>query len=765
MVSGVDTGNGQIHVIVDAGNEVLEQDENNNLFVVEGLVAGCPTPSATPEPEPEPQPEEKLIALYPAGQPVNITELHMLDATYGWAISEDEQAQHVLRTSDGGKTWVDVTPPQTTTVDPSGLLYYNTTAGFFLNAVTAWVIYYDSPVGGIGTIWRTQDGGRSWEPGWGLSSVPFTVGAFSSYPVLEFSDVRHGSLSIDYFLGTESSHALFKTSDGGQTWELVIHDGSAEAENWVIGSLLGMDFVDSVHGWAASQYFARSDNHAVVHIHWTDDGGTTWRSQELPSPEYCEVISEYVPALFLPQFGMLYAACDPAHTDQLLESSHDFLYVTTDAGRNWQINPLPGETWTHSIDIVNSKVIYLLKGKRAENQSEGRLTDPHKVDLYRSKDGGRTWTNVTTVGWYGDLNFVNEQVGWAVVQDDHDQFLALMHTTDGGQTWEQLAPQTASAGELPRWGSLPPQIKLPANRTILARDNTQEISMLVEISLEEVTDLAFDFGELATAQRNGWVTLWGMEGADYPIALHRHQDWVYDVKLYGILTASVSKDGTVFVRGFDNQSIQNLHGGEVTSVAFSPDEKTLATASQDRTVRIWNFDFDDHAFLKEAKLTLTGHTDWVWDVTFSPTGLTLASASSDSTVRLWDPNSGETLHVLRRHTSTVWRVEFSPDGKTLASASWDGTVKLWDVSTGEELAILRGYEGPVYGVAFSPDGKLLASGSADGTVIVWDVAQAEILSVLRGHTGPVRSVAFNPEGDILASASDDGTVKFWGVAP
>jgi photosystem II stability/assembly factor-like uncharacterized protein len=774
-IPNVNMGDGQATVIIDAGNEVLEEDENNNTFLFAEPIPPCVTaPDFTPTPEleaeQEPEPEHKPIELYPAGQPLSIESLYMIDARHGWAIDgEAEQAQHILHTDDGGRTWIDVTPPETITIDPNGYFFNDVATSFFLDAETAWVIYstYLNGTTDIGSLWRTQDGGRSWEPTWGLPRL--TSSNISASPELEFSDARHGWLDISYFQGAGSgSHELFQTSDGGQTWEVLIHEFSDQAENWAFGALGDMDFIDPLHGWATSKH----PYVAGTNIHWTDDGGRTWLRQELPEPTLCGLADVPSLTLFSPEFGMLNAHCDYGYLDPLNPPDDlDFLYVTTDGGKNWQINPLPDEQSEiefqvppRSMDIINSNVVYLLKEKLKEDRSEDRV-----ADLYISRDSGRNWTNITTLGWYGDLDFADERVGWAVVRDEDEngkeKFLMLMHTTDGGRTWEQLAPQTVSGGATPRLGTLPPQIKLPDERAILEPAIAAEMQVLAELPLDKVTDMDFgSWGQLAIAQRNGRVTRWDTTGVDYPMFLHQHEDWVYDVELYSLGTASASKDGTFFLRLSDTQTSQNAHAGEITSVAFSPDEQTFATASEDQAIRIWDLGPTRYAPPAEQR-TLTGHTDWVWDVTFSPDGSTLASASSDATARLWDPNSGATLHVLRGHTSTVWRVEFSPDGKLLASTSWDGTVKLWNTTTGEEVATLSGHEGPVYGIAFSPNGKLLASGSADGTVMVWDFAQTKLLTTLHGHTGPVRSIAFNPEGDILASASDDGTVKFWGVVP
>lgn len=200
------------------------------------------------------------------------------------------------------------------------------------------------------------------------------------------------------------------------------------------------------------------------------------------------------------------------------------------------------------------------------------------------------------------------------------------------------------------------------------------------------------------------------------------------------------------------------HTGWIGRIAWSSDGQTLASPSEDQTIRIWD------ARTSECLRTLEGHSRIVYGIAFDPTGGTLVSGSQDNSVRLWEVATGRLLRTLEGHNDGVVGVAFDSKGRQIASGGYDNTVKLWEAPTGQLLRTLEGHEDIVQSVMFDPAGRQVASASHDKTVKLWETASGRLHRTLEGHGKRVLSVGFDPAGRQVASGSEDQTVKLWEAA-
>ncbi|MDZ8023120.1 MAG: CHAT domain-containing protein [Nostoc sp. DedQUE11] len=310
---------------------------------------------------------------------------------------------------------------------------------------------------------------------------------------------------------------------------------------------------------------------------------------------------------------------------------------------------------------------------------------------------------------------------------------------------------------------------------------------------DKVNSVSFspDGKTIATASFDKTVKLWNLD-ASLRTTLQGHTDRVFDVSFSqdGNTISTASWDGTIKLWNLDGtlRTTLNGPGGRFSSISFSPKGKFLASGSTDKSIKVWQVDIntlpiqghnkairsvafnpkDNSMFAtasedKTAKIWKDGmfksalkHEAEVYGVSFSPNGKMLATASGDKTVKLWN-SDGSLRKILKGHQKLVFYPTFSPDSKTIATASGDKTVKFWNLNGQEILRPLVGHTDNVVDVKFSPDGKMIATASDDGTAKIW-LLNSTLCTTLLGHTSEVNGVAFSPDGKMIATASDDGKI-------
>lgn len=300
---------------------------------------------------------------------------------------------------------------------------------------------------------------------------------------------------------------------------------------------------------------------------------------------------------------------------------------------------------------------------------------------------------------------------------------------------------------------------------------------------------------------------------------YRDVEFGPDGSIFAATTWSSALGGTARVYDADTgEELHRLyaHRDTLSNLEFSPDGELLATASNDATVKFWDYDKgvlvtsyvdfpnrvqdiefspdgeylliglgesvsypdgndqppDSSAFLWDLRNRMQSHqyegnTNWIWATDISDDGAMIASGAGplymppspddlDATVRVWDAETDEQLAVLEGHTNTVDSVRFEPDGMRILSASWDGTIRRWDWTSGEQIQLYEIPDAPrVYMIELLPTGEQFISGSHDGIIRLWDIESGEVLREYVGHTDPVNGVHLSSDGKLLVSAAGD----------
>jgi WD40 repeat protein len=348
---------------------------------------------------------------------------------------------------------------------------------------------------------------------------------------------------------------------------------------------------------------------------------------------------------------------------------------------------------------------------------------------------------------------------------------------DEVQRWtEHSANIRKAALRRKRWkigGILGAIVSLALSAVLVAywqRNSAQarELSAWSAITLSDDPERAMILGLNAWAKQRAMVA--GVEQSLHDAILHslirltftghqnRVQSIVWSPDGTKLATASVDKTAKIWEAATGRELLTfRGHADYVYCIAWSPDGSKVATTSQDGTAKVWE------AQTGHELLTLRGHQGPVNSIAWAPDGTMLATASSDTTARVWDSQKGHELRVLAGKGGNLYSVAWSSDGSRLATAGDDRTARIWDAQTGREIQRLFGHGDHVKSVAWSPDGSKLATGSEDQTARLWDSREGRILATLAGHSDDVLSVAWSPDGRLVATASGDNTARVWDV--
>lgn len=356
------------------------------LYVLASRQHHPPTPSASVTSQPS------TTRQMPAGTVSSLQTIHMIDATTGWASTNTS----LLRTTDGWRTWKDVTPHKATIVG----------AGYFLSGEEAWI----SEASGLGLqagqkpaviVSHTTNGGQTWQSATLSVTVPDGVLSMS------FSNDQDGWAEAELGGATGNDLVeLFRTTNGGKSWVAVSSNGFVSQDHIPNtfpygGHATGITFINASTGWVV--------NTGKVYI--THDGGTTWRQQTLPTA---------------PGQGFALPIFFTAHDGFLPTSSQ--LFVTHDGGTTWKPGPLLPQS--------SGLVTFI-------DMQHGWLTVDNGTALYRTSDGGAHWVKISpaiaaSITSVARLNFVTTEIGWALGYTPESANTLLFKTTDGGKSWTKV---------------------------------------------------------------------------------------------------------------------------------------------------------------------------------------------------------------------------------------------------------------------------------------------------------------------------------------
>ncbi|MCE9530647.1 MAG: hypothetical protein K8T89_05885 [Planctomycetes bacterium] len=307
--------------------------------------------------------------------------------------------------------------------------------------------------------------------------------------------------------------------------------------------------------------------------------------------------------------------------------------------------------------------------------------------------------------------------------------------------------------------------KLPLPKAVAKPGQTGALELILPVGpLAPITALVFSpDGKRLVAGCYGRFVVWNMETGAAEKVVTNVLGAVNDIrfspdgKTLAVAGGQPSARGDIRLYSTDDWKLQATLGGHldvVNSVSFRFDGKQLASASFDKTVRIWDL------ATKQTVLNFTGHSDFVYGVAFGPKGDWFATASKDRSCRMIDAVTGKSFFTFSGGDSEVLTVAAKPDGTQVVTSGFDGALSWWDIKTGERVRRLGGHSIATNEIVFRTTGEFAATAGADSTARTWDAKTGAALKSFPVGS-MVYSVAARPDGKFVASGSFDGLVRLW----
>src|SRR5579859_6736211 len=640
---------------------------------IQATVTTSGTASATPTPSPGPTP------------PINA--LWMSDATTGWARTTTHL---ILHTTDGGKSWQNVTPPY-----PAGNTVQLPPVFTSLSGTVAWVAVSEKqqPDGTIpNVVFRTSDGGHTWQEamlprvamGLGVSQVQF-VNAQDGWVLAGFGGGAAGSQGVN----------LFRSTDGGQTWSLV---ASAPGSLPLGGQKTGMGWASPTTGWVTGCVCAAEN---TVLLSRTQDGGVTWQTQSLPLPALQGVFTTEPPVFFSATEGIL-----PVSINYQGRVTLFAVYATHDGGATWSHSTLvfaAGSAW----DFLSMQQGWVL----GANSSSVNVTS----------NGGQSWLTITPSANFqhiSQLDFVSAQEGWAISTTTPDAPV-LLKTMDGGQSWARVSSSRGT------WNVVPSP-----------NGNESRGSVLRAVAMISATDVwAVGGGQLGGSKT--LIEHW--DGVQWSVVTSPDPGSNYDI-LDGVTVVSES---SVWAVGYDGnaggiaQTLTEHWNGSRWSVVTSPNAgsggNTLFGVAAISASSVWAVGITTST----SEQPLVEHWNGShWSVVTSPSlpslnnALYSVAAVSESDVWAVGSSSSTFGQTLIEHwNGSHWSVVTSPSpgskGSSLNGVAVVSASSVWAVGdfmkSGSRQALVEHWNGTSWQVVPSPSVGTSSTFGAVGAVSAKDV--------------------------------------------